>query len=511
MSSMSKIIFTLALAAAALLAQAPAPPTLVRLDPVALDATGQPVTDLTAADFKIIDDNKPQSIAFFRRPATEKSAAPGPLEFSNRPGGVMPHTTVILFDLLNENQTDRLDTWHKVLGKSLPQMESGASVYFYLLNLEGELVPIHAIGPKAADDQTWPHDVGEVLDKAMKAASHGRPVHMGQEDQVKKTFHQLEVLANQLAAFPGRRDILWITDGVQNVYNTKLPCNGDWVDCALYVPHLAVTLANAAVSVDPVSYSRDLASGVSIHEGQFKSYGALQPKAGASDAYGDQQARPQGAQGTDPSRDLEQMARLTGGRPYFRQDIREVLKQVSNDAVNAYEIAYDPSTASWDNKFHMIHVTCERKGVRVLLRDRYYALPDTRPALDRQRAALVAAYQSQSDAPNIGLRAKLWPSGKAVHLEMRINASDVLLSEQGGKVTGAVTYLLSDLGASGPLGDPSMQSINLDLTKEQHDMVMKEGIPISQDHAVGDAVQRVRLIVMDQSTNAVGSLTFPVK
>jgi len=40
---------------------------------------------------------------------------------------------------------------------------------------------------------------------------------------------------------------------------------------------------------------------------------------------------------------------------------------------------------------------------------------------------------------------------------------------------------------------------------------MKEGIPLSEDHATSDAVQRVRLIVLDQNTNAVGSLTFPVK
>jgi len=103
------------------------------------------------------------------------------------------------------------------------------------------------------------------------------------------------------------------------------------------------------------------------------------------------------------------------------------------------------------------------------------------------------------------------PADKGVHLEIRINPNDMLLREEGGKVTGAVAFLLSDLGASGPLGDPSVTSFNLDLNKEQRDMVMKEGIPIAQDHAVSDAVQRVRLIVMDQSTNAIGSLTFPVK
>ncbi len=118
-------------------------------------------------------------------------------------------------------------------------------MYFYLLTLEGELVPIHALGPRSAADATWPKDSVSILDKAMKAASHGRPVQLGQEDQAKKTFHQLEVLATQMALFPGRRDILWITAGL-DAYNST-PCSGDWVDCALYVPHLAVTLAAADV------------------------------------------------------------------------------------------------------------------------------------------------------------------------------------------------------------------------------------------------------------------------
>ena len=212
---MRKVVFTLALAASGLLAQAPTPGPLVRLDPVVLDASGQPVTDLTADDFKIVDQNKAQTIFFFREPRNHPAVKLDSLEFSNRTSAVTPHITVILFDLMNQNIPDRLEGWH-ALDKSLPQLASGDSVYFYLLNLEGELVPIHAMGPGAADDATWPHDVAPVLDKAMKAASHGRPVHIGQEDQAKKTYHQLEVLATQMALFPGRRDIVWITAGMQN-------------------------------------------------------------------------------------------------------------------------------------------------------------------------------------------------------------------------------------------------------------------------------------------------------
>lgn len=478
MSNMLKskvVLCTIAFAASGLLAQVPAPPPLMHLYPVALDASGQPVTDLTAGDFKIVDQSKSQSIFAFHRPAVQPAAPLAPLEFSNRPGSAMPHTTVILFDMINENQADRLDNW-KELDKSLPQLESGESVYFYVLNLEGVLIPIHGFGPKSADDKTWPHDVVNVLDKVMKAASHARPVQSGQEDEVKKTYKALEDLGNQLAALPGRGDIVWITNGVQNVYNTKHPCNGDWVECALYVPHLGVTLEKEGTAVNPLSYSRDLSP--------------------------------------DVNRDLEQMALLTGGHAYFREDIRAVLKQVNRNAVNSYSIAYDPSAENWDNKWHKIRITCERAGVKLQVRERYYALPDSRPAADRMKAVLMAAFQSPSDVAEIGLRTKIAPmeGGKqGVHLEIRINPSDIMLREQGGKFSGAVYFLVSDRGASGPRGEPSVTSFNLDLTAAQHDAVMKEGIPLSQDHATTGAVQQVRLIVLDQNTNAVGSLTFPVK
>jgi VWFA-related protein len=390
-------------------------------------------------------------------------------------------------------------------------LESGEAIYFYLINLEGELVPIHAMGPPAADDHTWPQQVAGPLDTAMKTYSHARPAHMGQEDQVKKTFHQLEVLATQVAAYPGRKDILWITDGVQNVYNTKLPCNGDWVDCALYVPHLAVTLAKANAAVDPVANSRDLISSVTRYDGQFSSGGDMHAKAGANDVYGDQSMRPSGAAGPDPTRDLEQLGLLTGGRAYFKQEIPVVVKQVIANGSNMYEIAYTPAADNWDNKFHKIQITCERKGIRLQSRERYYALPDPRSPEDRQRGAVVAAYQSPFNVSEIGLNVKISPVAGGVHLDVHIDPTDILLREQGGKFAGGLVFFVSDRSASAPLGDPKVTPLAMDLTKEQHDTIMKDGVPIAQDHPLSDAVQFVRLMVLDQNTNAVGSLTFPVK
>jgi hypothetical protein len=50
-----------------------------------------------------------------------------------------------------------------------------------------------------------------------------------------------------------------------------------------------------------------------------------------------------------------------------------------------------------------------------------------------------------------------------------------------------------------------------ELTAEQYKMVMKDGLPLMQDHPTSDAAREVRVIILDQNTNAVGSVTFPVK
>jgi len=217
---MNKILMcSITLAASALFAETPS--ALVRLNVTALDSSGAAVDDLKGGDLQVSDQGKPEKIVFFHQNSYTAAAA-ALHEFSNRTGAA-PHSTVILFDLLNQNQSDRLDAWHK-LGRSLQQLESGDSLYLYLLALEGNLIPIHEIGGKAGDDKIWTQQVEKTLDKAMKAASHARPTEMNDEELVvKKTYVALETLATQLATLPGRRDIVWITIRCRMCGTRKIP------------------------------------------------------------------------------------------------------------------------------------------------------------------------------------------------------------------------------------------------------------------------------------------------
>src|SRR5579862_3888027 len=152
------LIVVLAFGASELVAQVPAPPRLVHLYPVALDTNGQPVTDLTSDDFKITDQGKPQNIFYFRGPHVRWGGISGPAEYSNRPRGWLPHPVAIVFDLMNELRSERVEAWHK-LAPSIAQMESGDSVFFYAIGPDGDLVPIHGAGPASASDSTWQRQI----------------------------------------------------------------------------------------------------------------------------------------------------------------------------------------------------------------------------------------------------------------------------------------------------------------------------------------------------------------
>lgn len=68
------------LAACAGLAQSDEP-RLVKLNVAAIDANGEPVTDLTLAEIHIREDGRPWHIAFFRFTGTKRPlAAPAPGE-----------------------------------------------------------------------------------------------------------------------------------------------------------------------------------------------------------------------------------------------------------------------------------------------------------------------------------------------------------------------------------------------------------------------------------------------
>jgi hypothetical protein len=85
---------------------------LVKINLVATDSKGAPVTDLRASDIQVREDGGTRPVVFFRFAGSKlEMAQPGMNEFVNRPG---PPVTVVLLDRWNESETTLATAWQDV-------------------------------------------------------------------------------------------------------------------------------------------------------------------------------------------------------------------------------------------------------------------------------------------------------------------------------------------------------------------------------------------------------------
>lgn len=468
------------LLSAALFAQSQSPaslPQLVRTRVVVTDAQGAPVLDLQARDFKITDQNKPLSPVFLHPPFAAHPA-PSPVQgwILSRPSAATPHTVAVLFDLFNLMQNNRLDSFQKVEA-ALPRLSSSAGVYFYLLNLDGSLEPLIPAqdekGNILAPPADWHKNAQKLLQKYSKNLGRARPAGILQEDVVKKTYVALETVAKHLGAFPGVRDLVWITDGVPNVFDTRRQCSGDWVECALYVPHLAVTLDNAGVAVHPLSY------------------GILRP---------------------DVTLAMEDIAGLTSGKVSLQEDLDAVLARLAKAASASWLLLMAPPAENWDNKFHRLRVQCERRDTKLLARQRYYAYPSQGQVPALEFAAMTALLKIPADASEIELRGSIAHGVRpgAAMVRIRINPTDLCTLEDAGNAVGQISVIYAQYDGRTLLGSTPPMTFNLRLPRQQLLDAVKDGLPFEQEIALDPRARAVRFLIHDRGSRFLGSVTLPV-
>ena len=469
---------------------APAQPQVVSLSVVAMDKQGQPVTDLKAEDFQVQDDGKSQPIVLFhvndnRHPAP---AAPRPNEYTNRPPGTRMGATIILFDLLNGSFTDR-EYMVGTLVKALSNVESPGNVYLYLLTNNGTLFPIHGLperGAEAAPDQNWTSQTKPLLDAAIQKVYGFRPV----DDRdlgvrVVTTFKVLRDLGSELSTLPGRKNIVWITNGFPiqanfgglcrniEVLNVTAPCTGNFVDFTPVVRYLAGQLDAVGVSVYPVDeWNVDGGDRMMVKE------------------------------------TLDQFAGMTAGRAYPSGGTKAAIPDALQALHLSYTIAYQPAPKSWDGKYHKVKLSCIRKGIQLQFEQGYIA---TAP-VDETATLMQVAATGNSDLSAIGLRATVTPgaSPHTVRIQLQIDPTNLTIVQQNGRYAGQLAVLYVGLTAKGAKQLVKPASLTLDWTTQQYDSVAKDGIAVAEDLAAPEGVRQVRIVIVDTRSNQVGSLTVPI-
>ena len=308
----------------------------------------------------------------------------------------------------------------------------------------------------------------------MHAVARLRPAGIDVAVRVPMTYAALGGLAVELSRVPGRKNIVWITDGVPLVLGPNRSDTGQIVDYTPGLRHLSETLERSGIAVYPVQ--------------QVFASGRLE----SADT-------------------LDQFAGLTGGRPDAGKDIGAAIQQSMLDMRTGYQMAYYPPAQNWDGKFHKLRVTSTRKGVRIQAKTGYYAWPE--PPGARARAAIDETATTAFDASEIGLRATLSPAPKGGHwarLAGYIDANDLALARQDGQYTGQLEIALVSYLTDGRTESTGISPMDLHFSTQELGQAQKDGIQFAQDLTIGANVKTVRLIVFDHGSSAIGSVSIPV-
>ena len=225
---------------------------LVEVSVVVHDRDGRPLAGMTANDFKIAEDGKPQTIELFsvqddtltsRRPTQNTQNNPGSassasaalsVDFSNWREGRTSSVTAILVDRVNSVDVDQKAARDQLV-KFLEQIHQDDTVALYVLEsssirvlhdfttdtsallkalsryrarANGDPDGTTVVGPATGDPDTGNPAIDNFLSDS-ETTLRGQIIR----NRAEVTAAGLETLARHLSGIQGRKNLVWITSG----------------------------------------------------------------------------------------------------------------------------------------------------------------------------------------------------------------------------------------------------------------------------------------------------------
>ena len=130
----------------------------------------------------------------------------------------------------------------------------------------------------------------------------------------------------------------------------------------------------------------------------------------------------------------------------------------------------------------------------------------------REHNAVNRALANSFELDGIGLRAAIAPvtTPGNVQLQIRIDAGDVRLLHQEDGYAGHLSTTIAYYEASGARKAFGTAQREFRFNDEQRRAALRSGIGLADERQVPAGVNRIRVIVFDPESNAVGSVSIPV-
>lgn len=417
---------------------------MVLVDVVARDKKGNPITDLQRSDLRIVEDGKEQEIktfAFFS-PGTgpvDEAAKFVPADLPEKHFGnerkFNSHLAlnIVLLDSINSNLLNQAYVRTEMI-KFLAKLPQGQPVAIFILGKKLQLLqdfttdqtalkntiqafkgesPVLSQNPVGTNDVSMtPTGVAEQIMMSNPATAHMlAQIKDFQEDsnndqsdiRIQYTFGALSSLGKMLSRYPGRKNLIWISESVpMNIFAdyqtiTRANPNGGGITLGQntgykrdhrfgnQIAELANLLADAQVAVYPIDARGLIGSPLYNVANNLAGQGGV--------GLGGLNMKAEGKQAEELFQSHVSMldfADKTGGKAYYnRNDIDNALSDGISDGSTYYSVGYYPQNKNWDGRFRKIEVKTKRSGAHLHYRTGYYAL---------DRAVDFARHPERSDA-----------------------------------------------------------------------------------------------------------------
>jgi len=533
------LVFTLTAAA---LAQAPIQITtrLVQVAVVVRDKRGA-VADLTKGDFEILDKGKSRQIATFsvaRASDRVARASLPPNTFSNRLDQQSESpvaATVLLFDSLNTKFKDQADARRQVLA-FLKVLDPASPIAIYALG--NNLRILHDFTQDQASltraleryrnststqlANSQPEPTVDILQSPVLPGppNPNLPDNVDLVSQILEplqeysidrrvaiTLSAMHAIANRMAGVPGRKNLIWISSAFPlNLGFDRSGLSGGGQRLNTYAGPMkdaAQAIDHANVAVYPVD-----ARGLLVSNAVRTEMPALRNQTGLGQT--SNMPTPEDMAGTREIETMQLLADWTGGKAFYNSnDIHGAVKQATEDAEVTYTLGFYAEEKDLDGSYRELKVKVARKGTDVRYRKGYFATPLT--AVDSQPAGeiLKNALYGPADATGLGLTASLTPD--AAHagsfiLALGMDMQNLSLAAKNNRWADMLNFVIAQQAASGAVLDAVQNSIKIDVTDENRDRLLKEGLTLKVAITPAPGLGQIRVAVMDQATGNVGSL-----
>jgi VWFA-related protein len=494
---------------------------LVVVDVVATESKGQPVKDLRAQDFTVLENGTQQKISdfTFHHPG-ESEVLPqpklAPNVVSNAPQFRSSSLNVILFDSVNGDLTAHAYAQDQLV-KFLGSAELGQPLAVFALQSQIKLLhdfttdsgalkeSVQHYKPPVQSSQT------ESLESRASAFSNQGNYHTNERD-IETTLNQLNALAKILKGYPGRKNLIWLSES----FPLSL-----FPETTLRSSMSGQDLRSAETSSGGPSTFENLQTSA-----PFKSYAALVRK--VADALMDAQVAvypvDAGALGRDShlaaQHTMNDVAAWTGGEAFInRNDLAASMRTSIDDGSIYYTLEYYPSNKKWNGEFRSIQVKTDRPGVKLRYRLGYYAVdPEKLNKEESDKLAETVSRAMEFDTPSytaVRFQAGVMPpseKNKKVVVNFAIDPHSLSFEHRSDGLehakVGCVVWAYGKDKEKPTMSKEVTQDAGL--KPDVYKQLMSQYFPCKQEIDLKPGNYTLRLAVIDRTTNLIGTANAPV-